>query len=406
LLLFFRKEGLAPLRGEGFMPTTPNIVLVLQGGGALGAYHVGAYQAMAESSFLPDWICGNSIGAINAAILAGNTPDMRLRKLRDFWHAISWPAPRLDLGHGIVRTIFNTFSNAQALTIGQPNFFSPRALSPLVAPPGPPDTVSFYDTAPLLASLPAYADFALINQKAIRLSLGATDVETGNIVFFDNTTTHEPLEARHVLASGSLPPGFPATRIGDAYYWDGGCVSNTPLEAVLQDMPAGHTIVFMIDLWNAAGPPPRTLSEVVWREKQIQYASRTDQHIDAIATKIHLRHALALLDKAGAHATDEAISGDAALTLDERLDIVHITYRPEPDQISTSDAEFSRESIADRSDAGYRDMKRAIAAAPWFQPTTPAPLGAVIHCVDKAGVKTLPELNLRSTSRAQRALAR
>ncbi len=377
---------------------TLNVVLVLQGGGALGAYHIGAYQAMAEAGFLPDWICGISIGAINAAILAGNAPDMRLKRLDDFWQTISWPAIPLDLGHGLVRILFNTASNAQALTLGQPHFFTPRAISPAIGLAGPPDTISFYDTSPLLATLPAYADFGLINAKATRLTLGATNIETGDIEFFDSTKTDAPLGPHHVLASGSLPPGFPATRIGDAYYWDGGCVSNTPLEAVLEDMPEGHTVVFMIDLWSAAGPAPRTLNDVLWREKQIQYASRTAQHIDAVASKVNLRHAMTLLQKTDPTLTGDAVSGDTALTLGQRLDIVHITYHPEADQISSSDAEFSRESIAERRADGHRDMKRAIAAAPWFQVQKPAHLGAMVHRVGRDHVETLAEPNLQTTS--------
>ena len=354
----------------------PKIVLVLQGGGALGAYHIGAYQALAEHGFAPDWICGISIGAINAAILAGNTPQNRLEKLEAFWQTIAWPAMPLHLGHGLVRTFFNTFSNAQALTIGQPNFFTPRPLSPIIAPPAAPESVSFYDTTPLLATLPDFADFALINQKTTRLSLGATNIETGELEFFDNVKKPVIIRPDHVLASGSLPPGFPATRIGKSIYWDGGCVSNTPLDAVLDDLPGGHTIVFMIDLWNAEGAPPRTLSDVLWREKQIQYASRTAQHIDAVATKVNLAHALRLLQVS--QAGDAAVPDGTALTVD-RLDIVHIIYRPSADQISSSDAEFSRESIADRKAAGHHDMKHALAVAPWFNKVKPAHQRAMVH---------------------------
>jgi len=396
LVLFFRKEHLPVILGlqhtpamERSMPDNTenlNIVLVLQGGGALGAYHIGAYQAMAERGFLPDWICGISIGAINAAILAGNPPQSRLSKLERFWQTISWPEPPLDLGHGLVRGFFNTVSNAQALTIGQPHFFSPRALSPVIAPPATADMVSFYDTTPLLEALPGYADFDLINSRAISLSLGATNIETGELVFFDNKTGKTKLGPHHVVASGSLPPGFPATRIGDAYYWDGGCVSNTPLDAVLQDMPSGHTVVFMIDLWRAEAPAPRTLGEVIWREKQIQYSSRIAAQVDAMATKVNLRHALRMLERSA--------SVDAVLEVGDRLDIVHITYHPEADQISSSDAEFSRESIADRSAAGHRDMVRAIEAAPWFHTPKPSTLGAMVHRVSKGTVTTLSDPNL------------
>jgi NTE family protein len=214
-------------------------------------------------------------------------------------------------------------------------------LNPYFAPPGVAAT-SFYDTSPLFETLSDMVDFGHLNDRtATRLSVGATDVETGVLKFFDSRKMTSRFGPEHVVASGSLPPGFPATRIGDRLYWDGGCVSNSPLEAVLDDIPPGHSIAFIIDLWSAKGPAPETMEAVLWRAKQIQYASRTAQHVDWLATKVNLRHTLQLLEDPGAAPPDQ------------RLDLVHIMYHPEEDQIPSSDAEFSRASIAQRRMVGF-----------------------------------------------------
>jgi NTE family protein len=377
----------------GSSPKKPKVVLVLQGGGALGAYHIGAYQALEEAGFRPDWVSGISIGAINAAILVGNEPDRRLTRLEELWHAISrpegWTAPLTGAFHKLA----NTYSNLEALTLGQPNFFTPRLPNPYLAVPGAAGATSFYDTTPLRGTLERLASFDLVNAGPTRLSLGATKVVSGEVVFFDNT--HQAIGPEHVMASGSLPPGFPAMVVDGELYWDGGCVSNTPLESVLLDQPAGHTIVFMIDLWAAQGAVPRTMDEVLWRQKQIQYASRTAQHIDAVATKLNLRRALSQQSAAShaARAVDPAVPGEVALQ-DARMDIVHITYQPTADQISSSDAEFSRRSIAARRDAGYQDLKRALREAPWFTRDKPEALCALVHKVEDGEVTTLPATQL------------
>ncbi|ACL62516.1 patatin-like phospholipase family protein [Methylobacterium nodulans] len=371
----------------------PNCVLVLQGGGALGAYHIGAYQALSEGGFEPDWFSGISIGAINAAVLAGNQPADRLAKLEALWHAISWPEVLVPLKQLPLEIWHNNLSNAAALMFGQPAFFTPRPVSPFVAPPGNPSTVSFYDTAPLRETLRDLADFDLINSAKVRLTLGATDVATGDMVFFDNTK-EGPFGPEHVMASGSLPPGFPATKVGDRYYWDGGCVSNTPLEAILEDQPKGHTVVFMIDLWGAAGQLPGTINDVFWRAKQIQYASRTWTQVDAVASKVNLRHAVRLLRKQSIAEVDKAVPDDLYIDETRRLDIVHITYQPGKDQIPNSDAEFSRSSIAERRAAGYADMRSALEAQPWKHVEKPAHLAAIVHRVRHGKVMTDTEPNL------------
>jgi NTE family protein len=361
----------------------PTCVLVLQGGGALGAYHIGAYQALAERDFLPDWVCGISIGAINAAVIAGTAPEDRVARLDALWEHISWPSFFGPFGGKALATLYNAGSNAEALLFGQPNFFVPRPVNPFFAPPGP-QALSFYDTTPLRVTLRRFADFERINARETRLSLGATDALTGTLDFFDSA--RQTLAPEHVMASGSLPPGFPPTAIGGRLYWDGGCVSNTPLEAVLKDQPAGHTIAFVIDLWSASGPAPRTMNDVLWREKQIQYASRTESHIDAVTAKVNLRHAMGMLRR-----------GDGAATA-ATLDIVHIVYHPAADQIPNSDAEFSRSSIRERRSAGYADMMTALDAAPWHRQEKAPSVGCLVHRVAGQAVSTLAPLEPRPSA--------
>jgi NTE family protein len=365
----------------------PTIALVLQGGGALGAYHIGAYQALAEHDFHPDWVAGISIGAINSAIIAGNRPETRVERLDALWEAISWPEFKPPVDFLPLATLHNIASNAEALLFGQPNFFSPRPVNPYLVSNAAPQTVSFYDTTPLLFTLRRFADFDLINEKITRISLGATNIATGKIEFFDNHFT--TIAPEHVLASGSLPPGFPATLIGNNYYWDGGCVSNTPLNAIVDDLDQDHYVVFMIDLWDVAGPAPKNINEVMWRSKQIQYASRTPAHIEAMATKMNLRYALSELQTVRAAQHDDAPSPTEKVP--QRLDIVHVIYHPGPDQIPNSDAEFSRSSIAARRGAGYKDLKAAIAAAPWLKVPLREDSCALMHRVKDQEVTTLDE---------------
>ena len=343
-------------------PSKPHSVLALQGGGALGAYHIGAYQAMAEFGHEPTWFSGISIGAINAAIMAGNPPDKRLDALERFWHMISWPELLPATGLVDFDIWHNRFSNLRALAAGQPNFFRPRAVNPYLLTGLPTTEASFYDTAPLIETLRKLVDFDLINSGAVRLTLGATDVESGEVVYFDSAHPEKtgPIGPEHVLASGSLPPGFPAVHINGRHYWDGGCVSNSPAEAVVQDQPPGHTLIFMIDLWDAAGPAPTTMDEVMWRAKQIQYASRAHLLADALAMKANLRQAAR---RAARRAAGAAVETEPPRT----LDVMHIIYHPGKSTIAFSDAEFSPSSIRERRESGYRDMVELLELRPWHE---------------------------------------
>ena len=378
--------------------SAPKTALLLQGGGALGAYHIGAYQALSEAGMHPDWVAGVSIGSINAAVIVGTPPDERVSCLTELWNAISWPDFGIPQTSEFLATMHNWISNAESLMFGQPNFFKPRPVSPLLLSNTAPDALSYYDTSPMLATLARFADFKLINEGKTRLSLGTTNILTGDLEFFDNQ--HMTIEPAHVMASGSLPPGFPATAVNGGYYWDGGCVSNSPLDIIVDDPDRPNMLVFMINLWSAAGKPPTNMNEVAWRAKQIQYASRTAHQVDAVASKVNLRHAIRLAKQACVPEV-QAVSDASYLTM-QRLDIVHITYQPSDDQIPNSDAEFSRSSIAERRAAGYEDMKAALAAEPW-RTEKPAHLGALVHRVQRNRVTTLPEPNLGVAPKKQPA---
>ncbi|PSU34239.1 patatin-like phospholipase family protein [Photobacterium lutimaris] len=338
----------------------PKVCLVLQGGGALGAYHIGAYQALEEAGFTPDWFAGISIGALNATILAGNEPEKRLTQLETFWEMISRSGTDMKIPTEFA-SAFNMLSASSALVFGQPNFFSPRLINPWIAPPGEGAT-SFYNTAPLFGTLDDLSDFDLINSNQVRLTVGATRVTDGELVFFDSQS--DTMAPAHAVASGSLPPGFPATKIGEDHYWDGGVVSNTPLTGILDLAEDEDLLIFMVDLWNANGDLPKTMSEVIWREKEIQYASRTCEHLEALVAKRNLDHLKQTVPELIASAQVPDVT---ALKAGSKIDIVHITFDPLHGHIPLSDTEFSRRSIRLRRDCGYEDMQQALKEAPWTQ---------------------------------------
>jgi NTE family protein len=358
----------------------PRIILVLQGGGALGAYHVGAYQALEEAGLLPDWVAGISIGAINAALIVGNPPDARMESLTEFWKGISRPDGWGEALSGEFRRWFNTGSVAGSILFGQPNFYTPRVPGLYLSQPGTIDAPSFYETGPLRRTLEQLASFDLINSGQVRLTIGATRVTTGELAFFDNT--REAIVPEHVIASGSMPPDFPAIRIEGELYWDGSCVSNTPLDAVLEDEPTSPTLIFLVDLWDTLGPEPKGFREVLWRKKEILLGSGTLLHVEAVARIQNLRRALGVV--AGRLSpellADPAVREALAARYGSRMDIVHLIYHPGPDQVPQSDTEFSRPSIEARRAAGYDDMTLALAQAPWRQDRGEH-VGAVVHRV-------------------------
>ena len=247
-------------------PAFERIALLLQGGGALGSYQGGVYQALAEADLHPDWVAGISIGAINAALIAGNPPERRVERLRAFWETVTQPplgVPHLagvEFPNDMTRMLVNQWRAMGTLLWGAPSFFKPRVPPPLFGQAASPATLGYYDIMPLKDLLEGLVDFDRINAGEMRFSVGATNVKTGNFAYFDSTTHR--IGAAHVMASGSLPPGFPATEVDGEFYWDGGVVSNTPLQWVLDARPRQDTLAFQIDLWSARGDLPRDMVEV------------------------------------------------------------------------------------------------------------------------------------------------
>ena len=272
-------------RGSGL---PGQVVLVLQGGGALGAYQGGVYQALHEAGINPDWVIGTSIGAINAALIAGNAPALRLERLRSFWHRLARPQPMLPFaGDGFGSAL----GNLATLSLGIPGFFAPnpRALLGVKAPLGP-EAAAYYSTAALHATLLELVEPRRFNDGEVRMTVGAVSVRGGGMRYFDSRD--EPLGLEHVLASGALPPGFPAVRIGDDWYWDGGVYSNTPIEAVFDDRPRRDSVIFAVNVWHAQGPAPESIWDVLGRHKDIQYASRDESHIERQKQIHRLRHVI------------------------------------------------------------------------------------------------------------------
>lgn len=353
------------------------IALLLQGGGALGAYQAGVYQALSEAGIEPNWSAGISIGAINCAIIAGNPPETRVEKLRRFWELVTTDTfgDWLPSVHGefsrhlqtlaaaqgdLARGILSQMSASMTMFNGVAGFFAPRFPAPWVYPTGAHPATSFYDTAKLKDTLEALVDFDRINAKEMRFSIGAVNVRSGNFVYFD-TETHR-IRPEHVMASGALPPGFPAIEIDGEHYWDGGVVSNTPLQWVVDSIPRQDTLAFQVDLWNARGELPGNVAEVETRRKEIQYSSRTRAGTDAFKYAQRTRNTIAtLLDKLpdGLKMSEEAKTLRAVA--DRRIyNIVHLIYHAHNYEGHAKDYEFSRSSMETHWQAGYHDTVRTL----------------------------------------------
>ncbi len=361
------------------VPGYDRVALVLQGGGALGAYQVGVFEVLDAAGYCPHWICGTSIGAINAAIIAGNDPDTRVPKLTEFWDAISRP-DRWSPG-GLAddaRKLANQWHSLEAVTFGQPGFFRPRMTNPWFAPAGSPDAISYYDTGPLAGTLSAVVDLDRINDGDARLSLGAVNVQSGQQVYFDSA--RQAIGYEHIMASGALPPGFPPVLVGGEPYWDGGIVSNTPLETVLDDEPRVSTLCFMVDLFDAAGPVPAHMDEVLEREKDIRYASRAQRSIASYRRTHNLRRAvMAMWNRLPPAVRAEPTLQELAWTgCTTTMQIVHLIYQNTKYESASKDYEFSRASIAEHRQAGHSIAEKVIAEAPWTRPV-PGHVGVVVH---------------------------
>lgn len=341
-------------------------VLVLQGGGALGAYQAGVYEALAERGYQPDWLAGISIGAINAAIIAGNAPRDRVAVLRRFWELVSSELQyRLDEPIGFARRAFNEMSAQWAAVGGVPGFFNPRPLMPAPCWPADLRRLSYYDTAPLRKTLLELVDFERINRAETRFSVGAVNMLTGNFVYFDN---HERrIVPEHVMASGALPPGFPPVEIDGDWYWDGGLVSNTPLQYVLDNRTPCEMTVFQVDLFSSRGIVPRTMADVAQREKDIRYSSRTRLGTD-VSRELQKMHAAA---RRLARKVPEALRDDPDLARllayrpDGAVSVMHLINRARGYESNSKDYEFSRMTVEEHWDAGRADAGYSIEHPDW-----------------------------------------
>ena len=346
--------------------------LVLQGGGALGAYQVGAYMALVEHGIEPDWVCGTSIGAINAALIVGNQPANRLARLIEFWQGLAWPASGFDLPlPTTMRRQLGMMDALRAFLFGQPNFFWPRLAMPFFALDAPADKISLYDPSPLRGALESLVDFDCINVRRQRLTLGAVRVTTGELVFFDNA--RRPLASEHVMASGAMPPNFPGVRVDGELFWDGGCVSASPLEAIYRDTGGGADLVIMIDLFEPTGAEPVSFDGVRNRKQDIDGASRSAAQVEWLTANLNLQRALRR------HLPDLSAAEQALLVPQSArtLHLVQLCYGGPPYEASTKEHDFSLRSIDARIERGHRDMHAVLDEAPWRQPHDDQ--GAVLH---------------------------
>lgn len=352
-----------PRRHASALPLPDQVALVLQGGGALGSYQAGVIDGLADSGIEIDWVAGISIGAVNAAIFAGNPPDQRVERLRAYWDKVTSALPSFPIfPNDQLREWLHEWSAGMVMATGVPGFFQPRAISPIFAVPGTPQALSFYDSAPLAETLNELIDWDLLNDGPVRLSVGAVDVESGNFRYFD--TARERLDARHIMASGALPPGLPPIAIDGRLYWDGGLVSNTPLAHVLDNQSA-EMLVFQIDLFSSLDEPPRTIMDVMAREKEIRFSSRTRQVTDQL---MRLRREREAIRKVLAKLPDELKADPDVIALAERaaeqpVSLVHLIYRANAWEGGSRDFEFSARTMAEHWAAGHAAVSETMANA-------------------------------------------
>jgi NTE family protein len=354
-------------------PATAQRVLVLQGGGALGSYQAGAYQALCHFGFEPEWVAGISIGAVNAAIIAGNEPDQRVAKLKEFWQMVSAPVPwhpstKTERG----RSLFNETSAALIATFGVPGFFIPRVPPAPLWPQGSPQAQSYYDTAPLKKTLERLVDFDRINDLKCRLSVGAVGVTSGNFRYFDNFEFRKmgkKIGPEHIMASGALPPGFPSIVIEGEHYWDGGISSNTPLDFVLDAEIDRDLLIFQVDLFSARGDLPMTLLEAAEREKDIRYSSRTRMNTDKNRQIHNTRKAMReLINKLPDNLkNDPSVEILAKAARENTVTVVHLIYRSKNYETNSKDYDFSHVAMVEHWEAGVRDVHLSMRHKDWLE---------------------------------------
>jgi NTE family protein len=353
-----------PVSASSYASRRDHTLLVLQGGGALGAYQAGVYEALAENGFAPDWVTGVSIGAINAAIIAGNPMDLRVPRLREFWDRVSSglplvPPPILEP----LRRTLNLVSASSALSFGVPHFFYPRIPPPVFMPPGTISALSFYDTEPLRETLRELVQLDIINGKEMRFAVGSVEVTSGNSQYFDNYKKDTgDITIEHVMASGALPPGFPPIQVGDKFYWDGGIVSNSPLWYVLDEEPDLEALIMQVDLFSASGEMPRNLDEVLERAKDIQYSSKTRSNTTRAKQMDDVTAAVRrLLAKLPADLrADVDAKFLAQSTQAHKVSIVQLINRRFDHSTQAKDYEFSRATVRALWDAGRDAVQRTV----------------------------------------------
>jgi NTE family protein len=369
----FRAHPMTSPRSAPPNHAAEDCILVLQGGGALGAYQAGVFESLSQVYREPTWVAGISIGAINAALIVGNPPATRVARLREFWRLVSSSlAPAVAAPPVSARETLNEANATQVMLFGVPGFFTPRFPPAPFQPRGTPEAISYYDTTPLLDTLERLVDFDRINDGPTRLSVGAVNVRTGNFEYFDSApppgTTNHRIDARHIMASGALPPGFAPVEIDGETYWDGGLVSNTPLQYVLDQPGKRRRTVFQVDLFAATGAMPTTLAEVTEREKDIRFSSRTRlnttmeldrQVIAQAAQRLIAKLPPALRD-------DPDVRALAKLRCEGAVDVVHLIYRSKHYESQSKDYEFSRLSMQEHWDAGHADMAHTLHDRRWL----------------------------------------
>ncbi len=354
-------------------PATAQRVLVLQGGGALGSYQAGAYQALCHFDFEPAWLAGISIGAVNAAIIAGNAREKRVDRLKEFWEMASSPVTWSPVVKGDrARSYFNETSAALIATFGVPGFFTPRFPPAPLWPEGSPQSQSYYDTAPLRKTLERLVDFDRINDLKTRLSVGAVSFTTGNFKYFDNFEFRKlgkKIGPEHIMASGALPPGFPSIVIDGEHFWDGGIASNTPLDFVLDSEVNNDLLIFQVDLFSARGPLPLSLLEAAEREKDIRFSSRTRMNTDKNRQLHNARKALReLIGKLPDYLkNDPSVEILCQAARENTVTVVHLIYRSKNYESSSKDYDFSHVGMVEHWGAGVRDVHLSMRHKDWLE---------------------------------------
>src|SRR6202163_2538506 len=354
-------------------PANAQRVLVLQGGGALGSYQAGAYQALCHQDFEPQWVAGISIGAINAAIIVGNAPEQRVPRLKEFWETVSSPISWSPVVQGDrARSLFNETSAALIATFGVPGFFTPRFPPAPLWPQGSPQSLSYYDTAPLRATLERLVDFDRINDCKTRLSVGAVSVTTGNFRYFDNfefKKLGKKIGPEHIMASGALPPGFPSIVIDGEHFWDGGIATNTPLDFVLDAEINRDLLIFQVDLFSARGPLPGSMLEAAEREKDIRFSSRTRMNTDKNRQIHNTRKALReLIGKLPDYLkNDPSVEILCQAAKENTVTVMHLIYRSKNYESSSKDYDFSHVGMVEHWNSGVRDVHLSMRHKDWLE---------------------------------------